>query len=79
MRATLIGVVPASVAVLACVTYASPSEAILYTGAGTLIAKWLIVRLPSIKTIFNASKETLAAAAAGTAASRKNVPRFVIC
>jgi diguanylate cyclase (GGDEF)-like protein len=68
MRATLIGVVPASVAVLACVTYASPSEAILYTGAGTLIAKWLIVRLPSIKTIFNASKETLAAAAAGTAA-----------
>jgi diguanylate cyclase (GGDEF)-like protein len=68
MRATLIGVVPASVAVLACVTYASPAEAIIYTGIGTLIAKLLIVRLPSVKTVFNASKETLAAAAAGAAA-----------
>jgi len=68
IRATLVGVAPASVAVLACVTYASPSQAIIYAGVGTLIAKWLIVRLPRIKAIFNASKETLAAAAAGAAA-----------
>ena len=56
-----------SLAVLVCITYASPSAAVVYTGIGTLVAK-LIIRLPRIKAIFNASNETLAAAAAGAAA-----------
>jgi len=67
IRATLHGIIPMSLAVLVCITYASPSAAVVYTGIGTLVAK-LIIRLPRIKAIFNASNETLAAAAAGAAA-----------
>ncbi len=68
IRATLLGVAPASVAVLACVIYASPWEAIVYVAVGTLVAKGAIVRLPGIKVVFNVSKETLVAAAAAAAA-----------
>jgi diguanylate cyclase (GGDEF)-like protein len=68
IRATLQGVAPTSVAVLVCVTYASPAEAVLYATIGMLVAKLLILRQPRIKAMFNTSKETLAAAAAGAVA-----------
>jgi len=67
IRATLHGIAPTSLAVLVCITYASPAAAVLYTGIGTLAAK-LLARQRPIKAIFNASSETLAAAAAGAAA-----------
>jgi diguanylate cyclase (GGDEF)-like protein len=68
IRAALQGVVPASVAVLACVMYASPWAAVVYVGIGTLVAKSLIVRQPAIKAIFNSSREALGTAAAAIAA-----------
>jgi diguanylate cyclase (GGDEF)-like protein len=67
IRATLHGIAPTSLAVLVCIVYASPTAAVLYTGIGTLAAK-LLARQGPVKAIFNASSETLAAAAAGAAA-----------
>src|SRR6185312_8393791 len=68
VRATAFSVVPGSVATILCVIYARPSAAVVYVSAGTVTAAWLLKRLPAIKVVFNAAKETLAVAAAVAAA-----------
>jgi diguanylate cyclase len=69
MRATLQAIAPTSVAVLACIVYAPPAAAVVYVAVGALIGKWLFKRLTPIKAIFNASKDTLATAAAAMVAN----------
>ena len=64
IRAATVSLAPTSVAGLVCVIYARPSAAVVYACMGALIGKWLFKRQPAIKAIFNASKETLAVAAA---------------
>jgi diguanylate cyclase (GGDEF)-like protein len=64
IRSTTVSLAPTSVAGLVCVIYARPSAAVVYACMGALIGKWLFKRQPAIKAIFNASKETLAVAAA---------------
>jgi diguanylate cyclase (GGDEF)-like protein len=68
VRATVQGVAPMSVAVLVCVAYTSPAATIVYAAVGTFAARWLVRRQPTIRVLFNASKETLSAAAAAAAA-----------
>jgi diguanylate cyclase len=67
--ATRLALAPTSAAILTCVIYAPPAEAVGLVAIGALIGKWLLVRLPPMKAIFNASKETLAAAAAAVVAN----------
>jgi diguanylate cyclase (GGDEF)-like protein len=65
-RATLQMVAPTSAALIVCVAYTQPEWAIVYAAAGALIGK-LLRRQETVKAAFNASKETLAVAAAVTA------------
>ncbi|GIJ50795.1 hypothetical protein Val02_76810 [Virgisporangium aliadipatigenens] len=63
IRSTLRGVAPGSAAVLLCVAFGTPAQAILVAAAGTITGE-VIRRRDPIKAAFNTSKEVLAAAAA---------------
>jgi diguanylate cyclase len=68
IRSTGRATAPASAALLLCVAYSPPAEALLIVASGALLGRLivgrLIIRQEPIKVVFNASKETLAVAGA---------------
>jgi diguanylate cyclase len=68
IRTTLQGVVPMSAAVLLCVAYVPPEQAILIVGLGMLLSK-LVQRQVAIKAVLNTAKEIVAVAGAAAVAA----------